>query len=69
MSVFFEKKRIVVPGEVLADAKFRSGSGTYRDADVIRASVVGLPEIRNNYILVIPLQGAYISKITINVNP
>ena len=61
MSVFFEKKKVVLPGEPLAEAKFKAGYGTYKDMDLIRASIVGLPDIRNNYVTVIPLQGAYIS--------
>ena len=69
MSVFFEKKRVVIPGEALAEGNYRAGSGTYNDADVIRASIVGLPELRNNFVSVIPLQGAYISVSTISVNP
>ncbi|MFX1296190.1 MAG: hypothetical protein ACFFD2_15240 [Promethearchaeota archaeon] len=62
MSVFFEKKKVVIPGETLVEGKYRAGSGTYRDADMIKASIVGLPELRNNCISVIPLQGAYMSK-------
>ncbi|NVM54754.1 MAG: hypothetical protein HWN66_13715 [Candidatus Helarchaeota archaeon] len=62
MSIFFEKKKIVVPGENLAEGKYRAGFGTYKDKGLIKASIIGLPELRNNYITVIPLQGAYISK-------
>ena len=62
MSIFFEKRKIVVPGDKLADGNYKDGSGTYRDKDLIRASIIGLPEIKNNYISVIPLQGAYISQ-------
>lgn len=69
MSIFFEIKKVVVPGEALAEGKYRAGSGTYKDADLIRASIVGLPEMRNDYISVIPLKGAYILKSRISVNP
>ncbi|MHA1650116.1 MAG: hypothetical protein ACTSYB_07970 [Candidatus Helarchaeota archaeon] len=69
MSVFFEKKKVVVPGEVLAEGNFNAGFGTYRDANRIRASIIGLPELKKNYITVIPLQGAYMKKLKRSVNP
>jgi len=62
MSILFEKKKVVIPGEVLAEGPYKAGAGTYKDAELIRASIIGLPEIRNNYVSVIPLQGAYISR-------
>ncbi len=63
MSIFFEKRKVVVPGEILAEGALNAGSGTYKDKNVIKSSVIGLPELRgNNNIVVIPLQGAYISK-------
>ncbi|NVM55028.1 MAG: hypothetical protein HWN66_15085 [Candidatus Helarchaeota archaeon] len=61
MSVFFEKKKVVVPGETLAEGQYKAGYGTYKVKDLIKSSIVGLPDIKNNYITVIPLQGAYIS--------
>ena len=61
MSVFFEKKKVVIPGEKLAEGQYRAGFGTYREAKLIKSSIVGLPELKNNYVMVIPLQGAYIS--------
>ncbi len=61
MSVFFEKKKVVVPGEVLAEGNYKPGSGTFKDQNNIRAAIIGLPDLRNNYISVIPLSGAYIS--------
>ena len=61
MSVFFEKKEVVIPGEKLADDQYRAGFGTYKADNFIRSSIVGLPELKNNYVIVIPLQGAYIS--------
>ena len=62
MSVFFEKKKIVIPGETLTEGTYNVGPGTYKDMDLIRASIIGLPEIKNNYVSVIPLQGAYINQ-------
>ena len=61
MSIYFEKKKVVVPGEKLAEGQYKAGYGTYREDDIIRSSMVGLPDLKNNYVTVIPLQGAYIS--------
>lgn len=61
MSVFFEKKKVVVPGENLAEGTYKAGYGTYKEKNMIKSSIVGLPEIKQDYIVVIPLQGAYIS--------
>ena len=69
MSVFFEKRKIVVPGEKLAEGTFRAGFGTYKDKNLIKASVIGLPDLKNNYVIVIPLQGAYNIRSVISVNP
>lgn len=66
--VFFEKKRIVIPGERLAEGQYKAGYGTYKEDNTIRASLVGLPDLKNNYVTVVPLQGAYISHFMINVN-
>ncbi|MHA1130229.1 MAG: hypothetical protein ACTSQI_03270 [Candidatus Helarchaeota archaeon] len=62
MSLLFEKKKVVIPGEALAEGNLRAGYGTYKDGNIIRSSIVGLPESRNQYVSVIPLQGAYISE-------
>jgi len=63
MSIIFEKRKVVVPGEILAEGSFNAGPGTYRDKNVVKASIIGLPELKgNNNIVVIPLQGAYISE-------
>ncbi len=61
MSLYFEKKKVVVPGEAIAEGNLRAGYGTYKDGNLIRASIIGLPESRNQYVSVIPLQGAYVS--------
>jgi len=61
LSIFFEKKQVVIPGEKLAEGQYKAGYGTYRENSTIRAAMVGLPELKNNYVTVIPLQGAYIS--------
>lgn len=63
MSILFEKKKVVIPGESLAEGDYRAGSGTYKEGNLIRSSIIGLPEMRNNFVYVIPLQGAYVSNL------
>ncbi|MBD3229466.1 MAG: RNA-binding protein [Candidatus Lokiarchaeota archaeon] len=58
-----EERRLVVPGEKLADGKYRAGTGTYSSGKLIYASKVGLFETRGKYVNVIPIKGPYIPKV------
>jgi exosome complex component RRP4 len=49
----------VVPGTLLAEGKYNLGFNSYRDGEKVFASVVGLAELRNETISVIPLRGCY----------
>lgn len=57
-----EDKQIVVPGEILADADYHSGRGTFKDEDKVCSALVGLVALRDKKISVIPLQSKYIPK-------
>ncbi len=55
-----ENKQIVVPGEMLANTMdYLPGDGTYRQNEAIRASRVGLVQIKGRAIKIIPLAGRY----------
>lgn len=60
--LLIEDKQIVVPGEILAEGDFHSGRGTFKDADKVCSSLVGLVAVRDKKISVIPLQSKYIPK-------
>ncbi|UCE11386.1 MAG: KH domain-containing protein [Candidatus Thorarchaeota archaeon] len=60
MAVYFQKREIVVPGQLLAEGRYRPSIGTYDEGGKIFASLVGLAELRGNTIKVVPLEGVYI---------
>ena len=54
-----EKRKIVIPGEVIVKGDFLPGEGTEKRADEIVAMKFGLAEEQNKLIKVIPLSGTY----------
>jgi exosome complex component RRP4 len=62
LAVYFQKREIVVPGQLLAEGRYRAAVGAYGDDDKIFAAVVGLAELRGNTVKVVPLQGVYIPR-------
>jgi exosome complex component RRP4 len=60
--VFFQRREVVVPGQLLAEGRYRAAIGTYRDEDRIFSALVGLAELRGNTIKVVPLEGVYIPR-------
>ncbi|MHA1595959.1 MAG: exosome complex RNA-binding protein Rrp4 [Candidatus Baldrarchaeia archaeon] len=63
MPIFFQNKDIVVPGDCIATGpNYKPGVGTFREGDSIFAAVIGLLEIKNDVINVIPLEGTYIPR-------
>ena len=62
MAVYFQKREVVVPGQLLADGRYRASFGTYDEDGKIFSSLVGLAELRGNTVKVVALEGAYIPK-------
>lgn len=60
--VFFQRREVVVPGQLLAEGRYRGAIGTYHDEDRIYSALVGLAELRGNTIKVVPLEGVYIPR-------
>ncbi len=56
-------RRLVVPGELVAEGNFKLGDGVYRDGDKIYSSVLGLAEQSQGKVRVIPLSGRYYPKV------
>ena len=59
MSEVVEKKRIVVPGEELAEGDYLPGENTYKIDRKVYASRVGLVDFSGNRVYVVPLKGGY----------
>ncbi|MFW9794523.1 MAG: exosome complex RNA-binding protein Rrp4 [Candidatus Thorarchaeota archaeon] len=62
MAVYFQKREVVVPGQLLAEGRYRPSFGTYDEDGKIYSSIVGLAELRGNTVKVVALEGAYIPK-------
>ena len=62
MAVYFQKREVVVPGQLLADGRYRASFGTYDEDGKIFSSLVGLAELRGNTVKVVALEGTYIPK-------
>ncbi|MCK5150231.1 MAG: RNA-binding protein [Candidatus Thorarchaeota archaeon] len=60
MALFFTKREIVVPGQLLAEGRYRADVGAYGKDEKVYSAVVGLAELRGNTVKVVPLQGVYI---------
>ncbi|WP_297071719.1 exosome complex RNA-binding protein Rrp4 [Thermococcus sp.] len=65
--IFVKPRELVVPGTLLAQGPFRNGRGTFKEGNRVYSTVVGLVEIRNEAIRVIPLEGPYIPEVGDNV--
>jgi len=56
----FEPRQLVVPGTLLAEGKYNAGVNVYMEDNKFFSSIVGLAELRNETVTVIPLRGCYI---------
>lgn len=52
----------MVPGQLLAEGRYRASGGTYSQDGRIYSSLVGLAELRGNTVKVVPLEGVYIPR-------
>jgi exosome complex component RRP4 len=62
LAVYFEKREIVVPGQLLAEGRYRASVGTYMEGENVYSTIMGLAELRGNTVRVVPLQGVYIPR-------
>ena len=57
-----EKNRHVIPGEVIVSGQYRAEQNTVLDGDKVLATVIGLSDIHDGNVRVIPLTGGYYPK-------
>ena len=57
-----ERGRHVIPGEVITSGNYRAEQNTFMEGDKIISTVIGLSDIRDDGVRVIPLTGGYIPK-------
>lgn len=59
MTAVVEKKKLVVPGEQVAENDYLPGENTYKIDGKVYASRIGLVDFSGNRVYVVPLKGAY----------
>jgi len=62
MPIFFEKKQLVTPGELLAEGDYLTGENTYMEQNKIYASRIGLVDTDNKKVNVVALRAFYVPK-------
>jgi exosome complex component RRP4 len=63
MPVFFEKKQLVTPGELLAEGDYIPGENTYTEQKKIFAQRIGLVDEENKKVNVVALRAFYVPKV------
>jgi exosome complex component RRP4 len=63
MPIFFEKKQLVTPGELLAEGDYVAGDNTYAEGNKIYALRIGLVDHDNKKMNVVALRAFYVPKV------
>ena len=59
MPTFFEKKQLVIPGDLLAEGEYLAGNNSYKEENKIFASRIGLANCINKKVNIIALKAFY----------
>ena len=63
MPVFFERKELVIPGDMVAEGEYIAGENTYMENNKIFASRIGLVNYEDKVVNVVALRAFYIPKV------
>ena len=63
MPTFFEKKQLVIPGDLLAEGEYLAGNNTYKEENKIFASRIGLADCTNKKVNIVALKAFYFPKV------
>jgi len=63
MPIFYERRQLVTPGDLIAEGDYIAGENTYRDNDKIYASRVGLVDYEARSVHVVALKAFYIPSV------
>ena len=63
MPIFFEKRQLVTPGELLAEGDYIAGENTYMENAKIYAQRIGLVDSENKKVDVVALRAFYVPKV------
>jgi exosome complex component RRP4 len=59
LPVFFEKREIVTPGDLIAEGDYLAGDNTYREGEKLYATRVGLLDLIDKTVMVVALHAFY----------
>ena len=62
MTLFFNRRDLVVPGDLLAEGDYEAGENVYKEGDKLYATRVGLFELKDDKVTVIALNSFYVPK-------
>ncbi len=63
MPMFFERRQLVVPGDLLAEGDYIAGENTFRSNNKIYASRIGLVEYEDKKVSVVALRAFYVPRV------
>jgi exosome complex component RRP4 len=63
MPTFFERRQVVVPGDLLAEGEYVAGENAYKEDNKIYASRLGLVEYEDKNVNVVALRAFYIPRL------
>ena len=60
MPIFYEKRELVTPGDLIAEGGYVTGESTYKEGDKIYATRVGLADYEGRRVYVVALKAFYV---------
>jgi exosome complex component RRP4 len=63
MTVMFEKRQLVTPGDLLAEGDYVAGENTYKENNKVRSQKLGLADLDGKTVYVVALKGRYLPKV------
>lgn len=63
MPYMIEKRKFVIPGDLLAEGKYNAGRNAFKEGDKVYSSMIGLSNNVGRNVYVVALKGAYIPKV------
>lgn len=63
MPIFYEKRQLVTPGDLLAEGNYIAGSNTYKEGKRIHASRLGLVNYEDKRVYVVALNAFYVPSV------
>lgn len=63
MPTFYERRKIVTPGDLLAEGNYMAGDNTYKENGKIHATRVGLVDYENRKVYVVALKAFYVPSV------